>query len=40
MKHVMFVPPFLWEEDLELLEFSNKNVTWLMALLISGRGRI
>lgn len=35
MKHIMFVPPFLWEEDLELLEFSNKNVTWLMALPIS-----
>lgn len=35
MKHVMFVPPFLWEEDLELLEFSNKNVTWLMTLPIS-----
>lgn len=35
MKHVMFVPPFLWEEDLELLEFSNKSVTWLMAIPIS-----
>ncbi|WP_185183712.1 suppressor of fused domain protein [Bacillus subtilis] len=35
MKHVMFVPQFLWEEDLELLEFSNKSVTWLMAIPIS-----
>lgn len=35
MKHIMFVPPFLWEEDLELLEFNNKSVTWLMALPIS-----
>ncbi|CAM3824521.1 hypothetical protein BS11774_19140 [Bacillus subtilis] len=35
MRHVMFVSPFLWEEDLELLEFSNKSVTWLMAIPIS-----
>ncbi|WP_263117503.1 suppressor of fused domain protein [Bacillus subtilis] len=35
MKHIMFVPPFLWEDNLELLEFGNKKVTWLMALPIS-----
>ncbi|MBG9917225.1 suppressor of fused domain protein [Bacillus sonorensis] len=35
MEHVLFVSPFLWEDDLESLEFANKNVTWLLAVPIS-----
>lgn len=35
MKHLMFVPPFLWEENLHTLEFQNKTVAWLLAVPIS-----
>ncbi|KMM62613.1 hypothetical protein ACH95_05370 [Bacillus glycinifermentans] len=35
MEHVLFVPPFLWEDGLESLEFSSKNATWLLAIPIS-----
>ena len=34
MKHLMFVPPFLWE-DLETLSLDSKTVAWLLAVPIS-----
>ena len=33
MKHVLFVPPFLW--NLETLSFAIKKVAWLLAVPIS-----
>ncbi|WP_282606547.1 suppressor of fused domain protein [Pelagibius sp. Alg239-R121] len=35
MQHLMFVPPFLWDEELKSLEFDSKTVAWLMAVPIS-----
>lgn len=35
MKHIMFVSPFLWENKLQTLEFSNRHVTYLLAVPIS-----
>ena len=35
MKHVLFVSPFLWEEDIKTLDFPNKKVAWLLAVPIS-----
>ncbi|WP_257350215.1 suppressor of fused domain protein [Pseudalkalibacillus decolorationis] len=35
MEHILFAPPFLWEESLKTIEFSNKCVTWLLAVPIS-----
>ena len=35
MRHIMFVPPFLWEEKLEPLKLENKTVYWLLAIPIS-----
>jgi len=35
MKHLMFVPPFLWENDLKTLELGSKTVAWLLAIPIS-----
>ncbi len=35
MKHVMFVPPFLWSESLKTLELEEKTVTFLMMIPIS-----
>jgi antitoxin YqcF len=34
MKHLMFFPPFLWE-DLKTMEFDGVKVAWLMAIPIS-----
>ncbi|SFT02500.1 suppressor of fused domain protein [Marininema halotolerans] len=35
MKHILFVPPFLWEESLKTIDFPDKKVAWLMAIPIS-----
>lgn len=35
MKHVMFVSPFLWDENLTSLDFEDKHVSWLQAIPIS-----
>jgi hypothetical protein len=35
MKHLMFFPPFLWEDRLETLSFDGLIVAWLMAVPIS-----
>ncbi|MBF0788313.1 MULTISPECIES: suppressor of fused domain protein [unclassified Streptococcus] len=35
MKHIMFVPPFLW--NIEDLIFDDRTVTWLMAVPISDK---
>ena len=35
MKHLLFVPPFLWEERLETLDFDSKTVAWLLAVPVS-----
>lgn len=35
MKHVLFVPPFLWEKKFETLILEQKTVTWLMLVPIS-----
>lgn len=35
MKHIMFVPPFLWEDELETIRFDDKWVDWLLAIPIS-----
>ena len=35
MKHLMFVPPFIWENDLESLSLETKTIAWLLALPIS-----
>lgn len=35
MRHLLFVPPFLWEEKLVTLEFDSKVVAWLLAMPIS-----
>ncbi len=34
MRHVLFVPPFLWE-DLRTLTLPDKTVAWLLAIPIS-----
>ena len=34
MKHILFVPPFLWE-DLKTMDLPTKNVAWLLAVPIS-----
>lgn len=33
MKHIMFIPPFLW--NIDDLRFDDRTITWLMALPIS-----
>lgn len=35
MKHIFFVPPFIWEENYCGLKFSDKVVEWLLAVPIS-----
>jgi hypothetical protein len=35
MKHVLFTPPFLWDEALTTFNFSDKRVVWLQAIPIS-----
>jgi hypothetical protein len=35
MQHLLFVPPFLWEEKLEPLQLESKIVNWLLAIPIS-----
>jgi len=39
MKHLFFVPPFLWEKSLETMAIGNKSVAWLMAIPISNEER-
>ena len=34
-KHLMFYPPFLWEERLMTIQFDKLKVAWLMAVPIS-----
>lgn len=35
MKHLLFVPPFLWEDDLKTLDLGKKKVSFLLAAPIS-----
>ncbi|WGV58805.1 suppressor of fused domain protein [Brevibacillus brevis] len=35
MKHVLFVPPFLWEDQLQTIDLQDKKVAWLLAVPIS-----
>ncbi|KAA0542571.1 suppressor of fused domain protein [Bacillus sp. BGMRC 2118] len=35
MKHILFLPPFLWEDKLQTINFETKKVSWLMAIPIS-----
>lgn len=35
MKHLMFVSPFLWEDELRKTDFGAKSVAWLLAVPIS-----
>jgi len=35
MKHILFLPPFLWEDKLTTLSFKDKKVAWLLAVPIS-----
>jgi antitoxin YqcF len=35
MRHVIFVPPFLWDEALGTLELPNRTVAWLLVVPIS-----
>lgn len=35
MKHIMFVSPFLWDENLTSFDFDDKHVSWLQAIPIS-----
>lgn len=35
MKHLLFVPPFIWTPDLKTLKLEDKTVAWLMAVPIS-----
>lgn len=39
VKHLLFTPPFLWEDNLETVELETKKVTWLMAVPISEEER-
>lgn len=39
MKHFLFVPPFLWEDELPTLEFEGRSIAWLLALPISDQER-
>jgi hypothetical protein len=40
MKHVLLVPPFLWEKEFETLEFPDRTVTWLQVVPISEGERL
>ncbi|MEI4803837.1 suppressor of fused domain protein [Bacillus sp. FJAT-51639] len=35
MKHMLFVPPFLWEDQLQTIDFLDKKVAWLLSVPIS-----
>lgn len=35
MKHILLVPPFLWEESLKTIDLPDKKVAWLLAVPIS-----
>jgi hypothetical protein len=35
MKHILFVSPFLWDDNLKTLDFDDKKVTWLQAIPIA-----
>jgi hypothetical protein len=35
MMHILFLPPFFWEDKLTTLSFKNKKVAWLLAVPIS-----
>ena len=35
MKHILFIPPFLWEESLQTIDLENGIATWLLAVPIS-----
>ncbi|HEV3190067.1 MAG TPA: suppressor of fused domain protein [Polyangiaceae bacterium] len=35
MRHVLFLPPFLWNEQLETLVLEKKRVAWLLAVPVS-----
>ncbi len=35
MRHLLFVPPFLWEGELETLHLEARTVAWLLAVPIS-----
>lgn len=35
LKHIMFVPPFVWEESYQGLTLADKVVEWLLAVPIS-----
>lgn len=37
MKHIMFVPPFLWENKLAPLHLETKTVHWLLGIPISDK---
>lgn len=39
MKHILFVPPFLWEDELKTMKFETKNVAWLLVVPISEEER-
>jgi len=40
MKHLMFVTPFLWDEELSAIEYESKTVAWLLAIPISETERV
>jgi hypothetical protein len=35
MQHILFVPPFLWDDRLKTLKLEDRWVAWLMAVPIS-----
>lgn len=35
LKHVYFTSPFLWEEQLKMLQLETKKVAWLLCILIT-----
>lgn len=35
LKHILFVPPFLWEDKLKTMEMRGKKVAWLLVVPIS-----
>ncbi|MBK8802838.1 MAG: suppressor of fused domain protein [Fibrobacteres bacterium] len=35
MRHLLFLPPFLWEQRLSPLQLDEKIVTWLLAIPIA-----
>ena len=35
MQHILFIPPFLWEDKLTTLSFNDKKIAWLLVIPIS-----